>query len=68
MIQVCPGLIMCFFNRGNTEGTNSSKIMFGVCVCMYIYIYIFFFFACEFVSGLILQIFENLCFDDFCAE
>ena len=29
-IQACPSL-MCFLNRGNTEGTNSSKILFGVC-------------------------------------
>ena len=26
MIPVCPSL-MCFFNRGNTEGTNSLKIL-----------------------------------------
>ena len=25
-IPACPRL-MCFFNRGNTEGTNSSKIL-----------------------------------------
>ena len=25
-IPVCPSL-MCFFNRGDTEGTNSSKIL-----------------------------------------
>ena len=24
---------MCFFNRGETKGTNSSKILFDVCVC-----------------------------------
>ena len=34
-----------FFIRGNTEGTNSSKILFDVCVC---------FVFCKFVSGLIL--------------
>ena len=27
MIPACPSL-MCFFNRGNTKGTNSSKILF----------------------------------------
>ena len=26
MIPACPSLL-CFFNRGNTEGTNSSKIL-----------------------------------------
>ena len=33
-IPACPNL-MCFFNRGNTEGTNSSreKKMFDACVC-----------------------------------
>ena len=33
-IPACPSL-MCFFNRGNTEGTNSSKKkkMFDACVC-----------------------------------
>ena len=32
-IQACPSL-MCFSNRGDTEGTNSSKIfVFDVCVC-----------------------------------
>ena len=30
-IPACPSH-MCFLNRGNTEGTNSSKILFDVCV------------------------------------
>ena len=36
-IPECPSH-MCFFNRGNTEGTNSLKIM---CL-MFIYIYVLF--------------------------
>ena len=32
-IPACPSL-MCFFNRGDTEGTNSSKISFQ-CLCMF---------------------------------
>ena len=38
MIPACPSFV-CFFNRGNTEGTNSSKILclmfdfFVVVVC-----------------------------------
>ena len=30
-IPACPSL-MCFFNGGNTVGTNSSKMFFDVCV------------------------------------
>ena len=40
MIPVCPSL-MCFFNRGSTEGTNSSKIL-----CL-MFVYVF----CKFVLG-----------------
>ena len=52
---------MCFFNRGNTERTNFLKILslMFVYVCFVLY---------KFVSGLILQIWENLWFDDVCAE
>ena len=32
-IPACPSL-MCFFNRGDTEGTNSSKICVW-CLCMF---------------------------------
>ena len=39
-IPACPSL-MCFFNRGDTEGTNSSKVLSDVCVC---------FVLCKFVS------------------
>ena len=47
---------MCFSNRGDTEGINSSKkILFDVYVC---------FVLCNFVSGLILWFGDNLWFDD----
>ena len=49
---------MCFFNRGDTEGTNSTK---NVCL-------IFMYVLGEFVSGLILWFLDNLWFDDLCAE
>ena len=60
-IPACPSL-MCFFNRGNTEEANSSKIL---CL-MFVYVFI----LCKFVSGLILWgfFFDNLWFDDLCAE
>ena len=35
-IPACPSL-MCFFNRGDTEGTNSSKIL-----CL-IFVYVLFY-------------------------
>ena len=59
-IPACPNP-MNFFNRGKMEGTSSLKIpcLVFVCVC---------FVSCEFVSGLILQIFENLWLEDWCAE
>ena len=51
---------MCFFNRGNFEGANSSKILFLIfCVCFVI---------CKVVSGLILWFLGNLWFDDLCEE
>ena len=73
---------MCFFNRGNTEGTNSSKILFDVCafVVVVVVVGLFAFFCCcfffwggclffyRFVSGLILWILDNLWFDDLRAE
>ena len=31
--------LKCSFNRGNTEGTNSSKISFG-CLHMYVLFYV----------------------------
>ena len=60
-IPACPSL-MCFFflNRGNTEGTNSSKILcLMFCVCFVI---------CKIVSGLILWFLGNSWFDDLCEE
>ena len=58
-IPASPSLI-CFFNRGNTEGTNSSNILrllFRVC-----------FVICKVVSGLILWFLGNLWFGDLCEE
>ena len=54
-------LALCafFFNRGDTEGTNSSKILCS----MFIYVVL-----CKFVSGLILWFIDNVWFDDLCAE
>ena len=58
-IPVCLSL-MCFFNRGDTEGTSSSKMLCS----MFVYVL----FLCKFVSGLILWFMDNLWFDDLCAE
>ena len=52
---------MCFFNRGDTEGTDSSKIL---CL-MFVYVLLL---LCKFVSGLILWFMDNLWFDDLRAE
>ena len=65
-IPACPSLILnifffFFFSRSNNEGTNSKQILWSVFVCIC-------FVLCEFVSGLILQIFEDCGFDDLCAE
>ena len=49
---------MCFFNMGDTKGTNSSKILCS----MFVYV------LCKFVSGLILWFLYNLWFDDLRAE
>ena len=53
----CPSL-MCLFNRGDTEGTNSSKILCP----MFVYV------LSKFVSWLILWFMDNLWFDDLRAE
>ena len=37
MIPVCPSL-MCFFNRGNTEETNSSKKLWLTFVYVLLYV------------------------------
>ena len=57
-IPACPSL-MCFFNRGNTEGTNSSKIVRSI---VYVLFYV------NFCTGLILWFLNNLWFDDLRAE
>ena len=58
MTRACPSL-MCIFNRGNTKGTNSSKILCS----MFVYV------LCKFVStDFVGFFFDNLWFDDLCAE
>ena len=57
MIPAYPSL-MCFFNRGDTEGTNSSNILCS----MFVYV------LCKFVSGLILWFLDELWFDDLRVE
>ena len=56
-MPACPSLV-CFFNRGDIEGTDSSKIL---CL-MFVYV------LCKFMSGLILWFLESLSFDDLCTE
>ena len=51
-------VLMCFFNKGDTEGTNSSKILCPTSVYV----------LCEFVSCLILWFVDDLWFDDLRAE
>ena len=55
MLPACPSL-MCFFNRGDTEGTNSLKI-----VCL---MFVYALFHVNLCTGLILWFLNNLCFDD----
>ena len=52
--------LMCFFNRGDTEGTYSSKF----CVQCFVY----FLFYVNLCTGLILWFLNNLLFDDLRAE
>ena len=59
MIPACPSLT-CFFNRGDTEGTYSQKILCSMSVCGFC--------LCKFVSGLILWFWDNLWFGDLRAE
>ena len=59
MIPACPSLV-CFFNRDDTEGTNSSKML----CFMFVYVFV----LCKFVSGLILWFMGKLWFDDLRAE
>ena len=59
MILACPS-VMCFCNRGNTEGTNSSKILCSMFVYVLFYV--------NLCTGLILWLLNNLWFDDLRAE
>ena len=63
MIPACPRL-MCIFNRGNTEGTNSSKILCS----MFVYVLKKKNFYVNLCTGLILWFLNNLWFDDLTAE
>ena len=36
-IPACTSL-MCFYNKGNTKGINSSKTVFGIWVCMFCFV------------------------------
>ena len=58
-IPACPSL-MCFFNRGDTKGTNSLKIMCSIFVYVLLYV--------NLCTGLILWLLNNLWFDDLHAE
>ena len=49
MIQACP-CVMCFFNRGGTEGTTSLKIL-----CLMLVYVLFYVNLC---TGLIFVVFE----------
>ena len=51
---------MCFSNRGDTEGTNSSKILCPMFVYVLFYV--------NLCTGLILWCMDNLWFDDLRAE
>ena len=57
-IPACPSL-MCFFNRGDTEGTN-SKILCSMFVYVLFYV--------NLCTELILWCLNNLWFDDLRAE
>ena len=37
-IPACPPSLMYFFNRGDTEGTNSSKILCSMFVYVLVYV------------------------------
>ena len=51
---------MCFFNRGDAEGTNSSKMLCSMFVYVLFYV--------NLCTGLILWFLNNLWFDDLPAE
>ena len=54
-VPTCPSL-RCFFNRGGTDGTNSSNILCSM--FMYVLFYV------NLCTGLILWFMDNLWFDD----
>ena len=56
-VLACPGL-MCLFNNGDTEGTNSWKILSS----MFVYV------LCQFVYRTDFVAFDNLWFDDLRSE
>ena len=58
-IPACPSF-MCFLNRGDTEGTNSSKILCSMFVYVLFYV--------NLCTGLILWFLNELWFDDLRAE
>ena len=51
-----------FFFKGVDRSDDKFKVLCKCRKCLCVYVFY------EFVSGLILWIFENLCFDDLCAE
>ena len=51
---------MCFYNRGDTEGTKSSKVLCSMFVCVLFYV--------DLCAGLILWFLNNLWFGDLRAE
>ena len=58
-LPACPSL-MCSFNRGGTEGTNSSIVLCSVFVYVLFYV--------NLCTGLILWFLNDLWFDDFRGE
>ena len=58
-IPACPSF-MCFFNRDDTEGNNSTK---NLCL-MFVYVL----FYVNLCTGLISWFLNNLWCDDLCAE
>ena len=59
MIPACPSL-MCFFNRGDTEGTYSWKTL------CWMFVYVLFY--VNLCTGLILWFLNNFWFDDLRAK
>ena len=60
MIPACPIALRAFFNRGGTEGTNSSIVLCSVFVYVLFYV--------NLCTGLILWFLNDLWFDDFRGE